>query len=52
VSACCEVIKHLWALVAHHSGHKPKVTDEAMASLTLYPARRIKAEPITKRKAP
>lgn len=38
---CC----HLLALVRHHAGHKPRITDEALASLTLYPARRVKAEP-------
>lgn len=41
---CC----HLLALVRHHAGHKPRITDEALASLTLYPARRVKAEPQTK----
>lgn len=38
MSTCCEVVRHLWALVSHHAGHKPKVTGESLASLTLYPA--------------
>lgn len=49
MSGCCELAHHLWSLVLHHSGHRPKVMSQAAASLTLYPpCRRVKAEPQTK----
>lgn len=47
MSVCCEFAKHLWALLVHHSGHRPKISQESLAALTLYPPhrRRVKAQP-------
>jgi hypothetical protein len=47
MSACCQFVSHLWSLIAHHSGHRPKVSQEALANLTLYSTarRQVKAEP-------
>lgn len=48
MSACCQLLSHLWALVAHHS-KSHKVTQEEAIAAYLYPrSRRVKAEPLKK----
>lgn len=43
------LVMRLMELAAYHAEPKPRVDQEALARITLYPSRRVRAVPVTER---